>query len=437
MVDSIYHLKPESNWVNDPNGPVFIQGKLHMFYQHNPTAPVWGNMTWGHAISSDMVRWQRLPHALHPDMPYDKDGVFSGCCVIHEGVPHILYTGVYPETLNLAVGDAQGMHFQKHHANPILTAGNRTLKHWRDPYVWREENEYRLLIGGTDENKLGFCELYRGGDLIHWDLIGRFDGASEHALSDAIWECPVVMLSEDCAALFVSVPFHVRTFIGKYQAGRLADGVIGRADLGDSLYAPNLVRHPDGRWLLFGWIRECGDESARAAQGWQGMITLPREISLCDGMLRTRPAAEVDTLRQCNLLHVELPRDPISIQSGCHCEIEAHLDFADGGLVTFDLLRDAEGHCVQILFDGSEIAILRGIYDGGAAKELRTKVQPHPKSKIRIFLDGTCIELFINDCEVLTTRIYPHAPCTGFRTEATGGCKITMLDVYKMGSAFL
>ena len=89
-----YHFQPEKNWMNDPNGPVVIDGKLHLFYQYNPFGAVWGNMTWGHAVAEDLVCWTHLPCALHPDQPYDKDGVFSGCCVMKDGLPHILYTGV-------------------------------------------------------------------------------------------------------------------------------------------------------------------------------------------------------------------------------------------------------------------------------------------------------------------------------------------------------
>src|SRR4051812_48876746 len=52
------HFSPEKNWVNDPNGPVWYQGQYHMFFQHNPEAPVWGNMSWGHAVSKDLIHWE-------------------------------------------------------------------------------------------------------------------------------------------------------------------------------------------------------------------------------------------------------------------------------------------------------------------------------------------------------------------------------------------
>src|SRR4051812_5050159 len=61
-----YHFLPPANWMNDPNGPIYWRGKYHMFYQHNPHAPVWGPMHWGHAVSTDMVHWHHLPIAMSP-----------------------------------------------------------------------------------------------------------------------------------------------------------------------------------------------------------------------------------------------------------------------------------------------------------------------------------------------------------------------------------
>ena len=59
-----YHLLPAANWMNDPNGPIFWNGRYHMFYQYNPNGAFWGDMHWGHAISPDTVHWKHLPIAL-------------------------------------------------------------------------------------------------------------------------------------------------------------------------------------------------------------------------------------------------------------------------------------------------------------------------------------------------------------------------------------
>ena len=73
------HFTPEANWMNDPNGMVYYEDEYHLFYQYHPDSTVWGPMHWGHAVSKDMVTWERLPIALYPDSLGD---IFSGSAVI-------------------------------------------------------------------------------------------------------------------------------------------------------------------------------------------------------------------------------------------------------------------------------------------------------------------------------------------------------------------
>src|SRR3954470_10280575 len=77
-----YHFLPPSNWMNDPNGLIQWKGAYHLFYQHNPNSPLWGDIHWGHATSLDLVHWRDLPLALAPTPGGpDETGVFSGCAV--------------------------------------------------------------------------------------------------------------------------------------------------------------------------------------------------------------------------------------------------------------------------------------------------------------------------------------------------------------------
>src|SRR5574338_702642 len=89
-----YHFTAPANWMNDPNGLVQWQGVTHLFYQHNPTAPVWGDIHWGHAASRNLTHWQHLPVALAPTPGGpDAGGVWSGCMVDWDGLPAAVYTG--------------------------------------------------------------------------------------------------------------------------------------------------------------------------------------------------------------------------------------------------------------------------------------------------------------------------------------------------------
>ena len=79
------HLRAPGNWMNDPNGFIYFQGKYHLFYQYFPYAPVWGTMHWGHAVSEDLVHWEHLGTALFPTKAYDQNGVFSGSGLEKDG----------------------------------------------------------------------------------------------------------------------------------------------------------------------------------------------------------------------------------------------------------------------------------------------------------------------------------------------------------------
>ncbi|MDG1357043.1 MAG: hypothetical protein P8P36_02495, partial [Akkermansiaceae bacterium] len=70
-----FHFSSRKNWLNDPNGMVYYDGEYHLFFQHNPKGNRWGNMTWAHAVSKDMVHWEQLSHAI---LPYGGGMIFSG-----------------------------------------------------------------------------------------------------------------------------------------------------------------------------------------------------------------------------------------------------------------------------------------------------------------------------------------------------------------------
>ncbi|MEI6783142.1 MAG: hypothetical protein WCQ21_19725, partial [Verrucomicrobiota bacterium] len=95
----LYHFTGVESWINDPNGPIYHNGKYHLFYQFDPQVSDgkggWCRSArcWGHAVSGDLVHWKDWPVAVWPDTPYDRNGVYSGNTFSHEGKIHGLYTG--------------------------------------------------------------------------------------------------------------------------------------------------------------------------------------------------------------------------------------------------------------------------------------------------------------------------------------------------------
>ena len=88
------HFTPPQNWMNDPNGLIYFQGKYHLFYQHFPYTCQWGTMHWGHAVSNDLVHFEHLPIALYPSKYADRNGCFSGSAIAYHNQLYLYYTSI-------------------------------------------------------------------------------------------------------------------------------------------------------------------------------------------------------------------------------------------------------------------------------------------------------------------------------------------------------
>lgn len=190
-----FHFTPEKNWMNDPNGLVYFDGEYHLFYQYNPFGDKWGHMSWGHAVSRDLVQWQHLPLALP-----EEGGVmiFSGSAVVDEkntsgfgrdGKPPMVavYTGYHPaggrQDQRIAYSTDRGRTWTKYSGNPVIDIKSTDF---RDPKVfWYEPGKrWIMAVVLAAERKVSF---YASADLKRWTHLSDFGPAG--AIGGA-WECP-------------------------------------------------------------------------------------------------------------------------------------------------------------------------------------------------------------------------------------------------------
>ena len=190
-----FHFTPQMNWMNDPNGLLYYKGEYHLFFQYNPSGNTWGNMSWGHAVSKDLVHWTELPVAIPQDAT---EMAFSGSAVVDTdnttgfgtpGNPAIVavYTSLDKATGRqrqaLAYSTDDGRTFTKYAGNPVLDIGS---SNFRDPKVfwYAPGHEWLMTAALSDQHKVTF---YRSSDLKTWTHLSDFGPAGA---TGGVWECP-------------------------------------------------------------------------------------------------------------------------------------------------------------------------------------------------------------------------------------------------------
>lgn len=428
-----YHVTAPHNWLNDPNGPVWWRGRWHLFFQHNPAAPEWGRPHWGHVSSPDLVHWQRHPNALSPSPGGpDRDGCWSGCIRILDGVPTAFYTGVVGETDNDRL---ESVCRARSHGDLVrwrkdptpLIAGpppEVTTGVHRDPFLVTEGHTTWLLLGsslaGTDapaaaDGPAGAVLAYRSQDLEDWTYHGvaftRPAGGPDLD-TGPIWECPQLVRDDGDDALVVSVqdpartrpPCEVVAVTGRFAAGAFNATSVQRLDLGDVFYAPAAVAGTD-RNLLWGWIQDpTPAPGPGGVASLVGCLSLPRSVTVTGDRVAVAPATELVALRQATEeVTLNDQRDHHAlVLPGPQAEVELVLD--GDGRADLELDPSAGGQGPVVIID-REHRRVTGAPNGpdGPGRRTAPLVGDGPVD-VRFFADGTVVEVFVAATHAITLR---------------------------------
>jgi beta-fructofuranosidase len=480
-----FHLLPAANWMNDPNGPIFWKGKYHMFFQYNPHAAVWGDMHWNHAISPDMIHWRHLPVVLAPTPGGpDADGCFSGTAVVNNGVPTFIYTGVQKVPADRAEAEAtlRDGHNDFKETQLYATSTDPELRTWtkrptpvipkppegmkvtgfRDPAPWKENlpepslanGAWLLAVGSGTREKGGCVLLYKStypNDLQTWEYLHVVAGGNGQTNSDAanpvdsgdMWECPDLFPLGNKHVLIYSTQGKVFWKIGTLAPSTLLfhEEQSGLLDHG-SFYAPKTQLDKAGNRILWGWIPETRPEAEFSASGWAGLMSIPRVLTVGpDGRLKITPLPTLDKLRKSEQKLSLTPSKSgekellgnLRLKDACGeilCTIQPTQPF------TLDLISPLltpidPKDTTAVSTQQSYLSIR---YSHANPKELVVDQQRLPINltpgnplELHFYIDGSVIELFVNNQATLTKRFYypgPTAPeiavsITGNRSDIT------------------
>ncbi|WP_049610640.1 glycoside hydrolase family 32 protein [Yersinia massiliensis] len=424
-----FHLAPQAGWMNDPNGLIWFDGYYHAFYQHHPYTPVWGPMHWGHARSRDMVHWEHLPIALAPEGPEDKDGCFSGSAVSDGDKLALIYTGHKfhgtPCDENLyqvqcLATSHDGVNFER---KGIVIDTPKGVHHFRDPKVWQEKEGWYMVVGARVAD-IGEVQLYQSDDLHHWNYVNTL-GQSDEKMG-YMWECPDFFPLADKHILMFSPQgieaegydyrnlFQSGYLVGKWQEDdsyQIEQG-FREMDHGHDFYAPQSFVAPDGRRIVMGWLAMWESPMPEKADGWAGMLSLPRELTLDKkGQLRMNPVKELELLRgDCRRWQVsELSHQTIVVeQGGQPIEIQLDLNIPLSTAEQFGL-NIGQGARIYVDSQSRRLVVERHYPQHELSGYRSVSLPDEERLTLRIFIDSSSVEVFVNHGEyTLSSRIYPE-----------------------------
>lgn len=322
-----FHFTVPSGWINDPYGVTWWQGGYHLFFQFNPEAPPWtSRMCWGQASSPDLVRWSAPTIALAPSG--DEAGCWSGAVVLDRDRPAMFYTSVDSRNQDLgrivAVrSDATFQDWRREPAPIVEAPHGLAVTHYRDPYLWRADDGWRMVVGGGLEPQTGAIFGYSSPDLREWTFRGILCSRPAELIgtiwTGSVWECPQLFELDGAWVVVVSVAHVGVTRIVVYAVGDF-DGTTfspqrwHRLLHGDAPYATTTFLDANGRRCALSWSRKDGPVRRRK---WAGAMSTPLVLRRDGERVFGSPHPDVDGMRSAiSSEHGNVPLGPEPFRVG-------------------------------------------------------------------------------------------------------------------------
>lgn len=418
-----FHLMPPTGWLNDPNGLCFFKGEYHFFYQYSPFSATGAGKYWGHYKSRDLLHFERCPVMLFPEHSWDRGGVYSGSALIDNDKMYLYYTG------NVKLeGDYDYIHNGREHNTAVavsadgMTVESETLLlknedypsdltcHVRDPKVFSYEGKYYMVLGARTVQDRGKVLILESQDKFTWKYINSLKTKEPFGY---MWECPDLFEVDGQWILMVSpqgLPRKAYSCQNVYSSGYFPvygdfrkDARLGEyreLDYGFDFYAPQTFS-AEGRRILCGWLGmpDAEYENPTINNGWQHCLTIPRMLKYINNHLRMEPVKELEQMRG------QEKRFSISGtgQTACAAGTEMIIENRSSRFYleydrTFALEWSEEKGCLTLMYFQENY--------GRDRRNLKVSLLRN----LRIILDASSVEIFVNDGEaVMSARYYRNA----------------------------
>lgn len=460
-----YHHTPLYGWMNDPNGMFYKNGVWHLYYQFNPYACVWGNMTWGHSSSTDLIHWKAEAPAIYGD---GLGSIFSGSSVVDKnntsgfgsGAVVSIYTSAgITQQQSLAYSTDNGLTFTKYSDNPIIMSDKECRD---DKVIWNEQtNKWNLVMVDALEHQVLF---YSSDDLKHWTKEGAFGHG--YGAQDGVWECPDLMqlpvrgTDEKKWVLIVNInpggPFGgsaTQYFVGDFDGKQFVcdskPDCTKWMDYGKDHYATvSWSNSPNGRHTVIAWMSNWQYANIVPTKQFRSANSLPRDIELfkdVDGeyYISTTPSPELVALRGTEVkygtfgVHKKTISKKLPPNADGLYEILVDINNTN---ITNVMLSNADGDRVSMTYNAAKHTFdmdrrRSGLVDFSSdfpsATVAPTSISKH--QSLRMFIDRCSIEIFDGDGRfVMTNLVFPRSPFTTISFQSNGKSKVNNLKVWNI-----
>jgi fructan beta-fructosidase len=432
-----FHFTSKRGWNNDTNGMVYYDGEYHMFYQHNPFGWPWGNMTWGHAVSTDLIHWKELGDAIHPD---ELGTIFSGSAVVDENNTSGFQTGGekpivcfytsaggtnawsedVPFTQSIAYSNDRGRTFTKYEGNPVIKhirGGNRDPK-----VIWHEPTGKWVMVLYVEENEMAF---FTSDDLKNWTETSRLKSFHE---CPELFELPLD--HDQNNKKWVLYGAAGEYFVGEFDGKEFKPETEAiKFNYGNCFYASQTfsdIPAEDGRRIQMAW-----GQVDMEGMPFNQMILFPVTLSLKtteEGpRLFARPVQEIIKLRGQKHHYRGL-----TLQSGDILETKIKSEL-------FDIRASfAGGDATEFGFTIRGIPVVYNVEEKRlSCQDMHAPLEPERGSiDLTILVDRTSIEIFGNNGRIyMPIRVYPDENNKTLEVYSEGGeTRIGYLRVYELKS---
>lgn len=454
-----FHIQPPTGLLNDPNGLIYFQGQYYLSHQWFPLGAVHGLKYWFHYNGNTLVTLKPQGPILKPDTMYDSHGAYSGSAFEFQNQLYYMYTGNHRteswerRSSQLLAKVNDNGEVVKFNTPAITGPPEGYTHHFRDPKVFKKDDEFYAMIGAQRADCTGAILLYKTLNPVGtWDFVGEFK--TQLKTFGYMWECPDYFhLNGKDILLFCpqGIESEDNTYQNIYQSGYL----IGHLDFetltfehesfieldqGFDFYAPQTFLDEAKRRVLIGWMGLPETEYPTDDEGWAHCLTVPRILTIESGQLKQKPHMDLRKLRQNKetaLGYANKFIKQLHPFEGEQYELVIDILENEASAIEFHL-RASKHEATVIRYETNTKQVILDRFDSGQLPHpvegtVRIAQLESDLSQLRIFVDTSSIEIFCNEGEkVLSSRIFPSKEANKIKVVTDSGqvyLKMTKYDI--------